>query len=1294
MNRADDAGSAAKRNDRTFAAMAAAYALGVFNDNYFKQAAMLLAIGAGLAHLQGTATTVFALPFILCSAYAGWLADRFPKKRVVVHGKLLELCAMLVGAVGIVTANWAAILAMVFLMGLQSAIFGPALNGSIPEHFPSGEVVRINGLLKMATTMAILVGIALAGICLDFSGHLVAWAVSGEMLVAVVVVMVSLGGLTASLAIEKHRAAAPDKPFPWAGPLHSLTGLWHLRRDRQLFLAVGSDAFFYFLATLVVLIVNTLGLDLLRLSRTVTSLLSVALMVGVALGAVFAARRSTAEGWQKVLLPGATGMALGLMAAARAVSLPEGIRLPLLFGALIITGFSGGFFLIPITSFIQIRPARSDKGQVMGLVGFASFCGILLAGQLYGALDGVMDPVAMLAAAGAMSLGMALFYAVRFSGKKALARAVTARMLRTVLALRYKVEVKGLEKIESGQGRGGILFLANHPALIDPVILLSILYGDFCPRPLADHDQTDRFYLRPLMKLIRAIRIPHPGVTGRTSRDAVRAGIAAVAKALRQGDNILLYPAGRLYRSCREEIGANSAVATVLSENPGQRLVLVRTTGLWGSSFSWAAGRMPSPFGGFYTYLLFFLANGFFFGPRRRVEVEFVEPAAGSFPAEKMAVNRTLTSFFNKRVRPNTHVPCLWWQGRKGRILPEPKPAKRRRDLSHLPPAVKEPVKARLAGLAGGVEIREEDRLGADLGLDSLTIMELAVWLEKEFGLPVEDPESLVTAGDVMLAACGETGGRGRARGKRIPAAWFAGSRRTALDLARADTVAGAFLAAAAREPDRPIIADRRSGVKTYRQCVMGIMLLEKVLARRKDRHLGIMLPASNGAVLSYFATLFAGKVPVMLNWTIGPEPLAHCLEIAGVHRVVTARVLIEKLVNQGIDLSSLPVEWIYLEDLVQEISPAEKLTAFARSRLSWAGLREKTIAGTAAILFTSGSEALPKAVPLSHANILANLEAFTGVLSLRGDDRLLGMLPPFHSLGLSGTVIMPLCLGLKTTYHANPTEGAGLARLIGEYRSTLVIGTPTFVNGIIRQAAPANLESLRLLFTGAEACPAHVHEEVRRRLPGAVILEGYGVTECSPVVSVNTPEDPRPGTIGRVLPGMEYRIVGGEDFAPKAPGEKGLLLVRGDNVFAGYLREDNASCFVELDGKTWYNTGDLVSVSRDGVLSFKGRRKRFIKLGGEMISLPAIEAVLREHFPPAEQGGPSLAVEATAGDYPELVLFTTFTAERQEINRTLRRAGLSALHNIRRLVRLEAIPVLGTGKTDYRRLKAVLTEN
>jgi long-chain-fatty-acid--[acyl-carrier-protein] ligase len=217
------------------------------------------------------------------------------------------------------------------------------------------------------------------------------------------------------------------------------------------------------------------------------------------------------------------------------------------------------------------------------------------------------------------------------------------------------------------------------------------------------------------------------------------------------------------------------------------------------------------------------------------------------------------------------------------------------------------------------------------------------------------------------------------------------------------------------------------------------------------------------------------------------------------------------------------------------------------------------------------------------------------------------------------------------------------------------------------------------------------VYDALAKCCPQAIVIEGYGITECSPIVSANRPGRERRGPIGEPVRSLATAIVHPETLEPVAKGERGMLLVRGASVFSGYLQYQGESPFVEYQGQTWYRTSDLVRLDENDQLVFCGRLKRFVKLGGEMISLPAIEAVLERTLTQASEEGPAIAVEATPGDHPELVLFATTDLAREVVNRHLRDAGLSPLHNIRQIRRLEYIPLLGSGKTDYRALKALL---
>ncbi len=869
---------------------------------------------------------------------------------------------------------------------------------------------------------------------------------------------------------------------------------------------------------------------------------------------------------------------------------------------------------------------------------------------------------------------------------------LAARAVRMLLALRYRVNVRGIDAVARRGGRG-ILFLPNHPALIDPIILLSRLTGRFAPRPLADERQVDRFVMRHLADRLRTIRIPDVARQRAGVRTGVETAVEQCIAALEAGDNILLYPSGHVYRSRFEDLRGNTAVARILEKLPEVRVVLIRTRGLWGSAFSHARGGPPNVSAVLRKGALHLLANGLFFMPRRRVVIHVEEPEDLPRKAPREELNRFLEEFYNRDAEPNTYVPYYFWERGGVRHLPDPDFSVRSEQTENVPAGTRRIVVEHLRGMTGTTRIEPEMHLARDLGLDSLARTDLLVWLETEFGFAQPDVEALNTVADVLLAACGRLVSGALEELKPVPAAWF---RRG--DNARAGVpwettrITDAFLARAEQTPERPIIADQIRGVLTYRDIVTGLLVLSPRIAALPGRYVGVMLPASCIADVVYLACLFAGKVPVMINWTAGPRNVRHAVEAAGVRRVLTARALLERLAGSGTDLSDLDEYFAPLEALAASISLPAKLGAWLRARLSWARLRHAPVPDEAVVLLTSGSESLPKLVPLTHENILCNCRAVLEVAAIRRDDCLLGMLPPFHSFGLTVGMILPLAAGVCVVHSPDPTQGAMLARLIEAYRVTLMVGTPTFLAGILRSAGGHRLTSLRLVVTGAEKCPESVYDTLEARCPDATVIEGYGITECSPVVAVNDPAAPKRGTIGKVLPGLEYAIVDPDTLTPVPRGQRGMLLVRGPSVFKGYLAHAGESPFIEFNGKEWYRTGDLVVEDTAGVLTFAGRLKRFVKLGGEMVSLPAIEAAIEAHHGDPEADGPAIAVVPTPDDeHPELILFTTLDLDRETVNRALRAAGLSGLHNIRDVRRVDEIPVLGTGKTDYRALQAKL---
>ncbi len=857
------------------------------------------------------------------------------------------------------------------------------------------------------------------------------------------------------------------------------------------------------------------------------------------------------------------------------------------------------------------------------------------------------------------------------------------------LWLRYRVTVIGLDEVYRQYGKNGILFLPNHPALIDPVIMSSVLWRRFHPRALVIEKQIRASALKYCWKRLRILPLPEMGVTGMAGYNAVVEQINCCIDALKNGDNLLMYPAGRIYRSKTEKLRGNGGVARILSELPDVKIVLVRTTGLWGSDFGRGKGYQITFGQTLARHWKHVLLNGIFFMPRRKVTIEFVpRPADMPDGSDKEHLNRYLENFYNVAMRPNTYVPYTWFERGGTRIVPEPDTFNANEDTMRVPADVRHKVKTKLLELSGKKMLRDTDTLGTDLGLDSLVVAELHQWLQNEFGVEIPSPEKLRTVASVMIAAIGESSSVEPLTD--VPPNWFY-ENADPLTTTVAESIPQAFLMNAERYPDRPVWADQTSGVFTNRKMVLAIMALAPAIRKLDGTHIGIIMPATVVSTLLYLACQFAGKIPVMINWTVGNRNMRHCVDNADVRHILTARILIERLKGTGVDFSGLEESFVMLEDFKKRISLWQKLRALILSRISWESLRKAKITETAVVLFTSGSESMPKTVPLTHEGIIADLRDAIKDMGIRQDDCLLGMLPPFHSFGILLNTFFPCVSNIRVVYHANPTEGAMLARITAAYKVTFFCGTPTFVANILRNGTREQFELLHLVVTGAEKCPQSTLDLMHEKAPNAHLYEGYGITECSPIVSLNKPNATKFGTIGRLLDCTEGVVVNECNTRELQPGEPGMLLVRGTNIFHGYINYDGPSAFVTFQDKMWYRTGDIVKMDDEGYITFVGRLKRFVKIGGEMVSLPAIEEALLPAYPNPDPNakGPALAVESLGDDdSPQITLFTVLDLEREDVNQTLRNAGFSPIQFIKAVRKVESIPLLGTGKTDYRSLK------
>jgi acyl-[acyl-carrier-protein]-phospholipid O-acyltransferase/long-chain-fatty-acid--[acyl-carrier-protein] ligase len=426
-----------------------------------------------------------------------------------------------------------------------------------------------------------------------------------------------------------------------------------------------------------------------------------------------------------------------------------------------------------------------------------------------------------------------------------------------------------------------------------------------------------------------------------------------------------------------------------------------------------------------------------------------------------------------------------------------------------------------------------------------------------------------------------------------------------------------------------------------------------------------------------------------MLNFSTGMPTMLACAELAGLKYIVTSRAFLERARLNVDDFVKAGISLIYLEDVRADISGSRKWFTLLRHVLNPRSVirSSQTADSSAVIVFTSGSEGVPKGVELTHGNILANIRQMLAVTDITDCDRLFNCLPLFHSFGLTVGTFLPLVRGLYVFLYPSPLHYRVVPSVLYDRDCTVFLSTNTFLNGYARKAHPYDFRSLRYLFAAAEKLQ-ETTALVWSQKYGMRILEGYGATECGPCVSVNTPLEPRYGSVGRLLPGMEYKLEKVEGVE-----DGGRLFVRGPNVMKGYLNADANAKFLELGG--WYDTGDIVSVDADGYLNIRGRLKRFAKVSGEMVSLTAVEDALAGAFP--QHGLRCQVAIITRPDENKGEVLIAVTNESKltldEIRDAIKAKGLTNLSAPREIKVVKEIPKLGTGKVDHRGLQALMAE-
>jgi acyl-[acyl-carrier-protein]-phospholipid O-acyltransferase/long-chain-fatty-acid--[acyl-carrier-protein] ligase len=471
------------------------------------------------------------------------------------------------------------------------------------------------------------------------------------------------------------------------------------------------------------------------------------------------------------------------------------------------------------------------------------------------------------------------------------------------------------------------------------------------------------------------------------------------------------------------------------------------------------------------------------------------------------------------------------------------------------------------------------------------------------------------------------------------------------------------------------LTADRRI---TYSKALVTSLILTDKFRKYGRGFLGIMLPTSAGCSLAFLGALMCGMTPVMINYSTGAKRNAeYAQKKCGFRKVITSRAFIEKINCPPVD------GMVFLEDIVAGLSIKDKLKAAITGMFPADVIIRRIHAGreddNIVILFTSGSEKDPKAVQLTHRSVMSNIASFTRVSGVSDKDRMLANLPCFHIFGLTINLLTPLYHGMSIVSCANPLDNKMICAGVREEQATLMVGTPSFLWGYLRKSEPGDFESLRLVVCGADKCPDALRQAFLER-HGITLYEGYGTTETSPVISVNMPGNNRPGSVGKVLPDVEVRLENYETGKDCKPGETGRIMVKGDLVMKGYFDDLEETSMRLRHG--WYDTGDMGFSDEDGFLWHSGRLKRFVKIGGEMVSLVKVENVLERLLP---EGASCCVVEVPdALKGGKIIAAVTRPLDEKMVLKRMA-AQLPNLALPKQFVIIEELPRMGSGKIDFR---------
>jgi len=876
-----------------------------------------------------------------------------------------------------------------------------------------------------------------------------------------------------------------------------------------------------------------------------------------------------------------------------------------------------------------------------------------------------------------------------------------------LLKLRYDVKYQGLEKCLSRLGSDkSILVLSQYTTELDPLfIFLALEKKGIIVTPIFHFHMLFIRWIKRLWVLlgVKWVLPYHRKKYWLATEKNLRQMKEIAQNIDANRKNYLFSPNGYLQNSMFPSESDSTTSLLIKRERP---TLLVTVRGMWGSAFSHSCVGIPKkPVKTLWSCFFTLLKNGIFFAPKRKVFLQFELPDE-DFPFNEKSeiVNRYFNAYF---LRPfdwekyHIHldkigraiVPLYFWKKTR-KIYPYVGRTKEV-TLETVPKEIKNIVLKKIAALAKVKvsSLQMEQNLIKDLGLNSLDITELVVFLDDKFQVYAFF-ELLITVKDVILYAGGKKESPVfKEKREEYMQAWQDIKNRPKPKYIPSKTIFEAMFHTFDRMKSFPATFDYAAEMSYMRIKTIIIGFIEKI-KNLPNKRIGLLIRGSNYFNALAIATMMCKKTPVLLNWSLGINQLIKTCEIAQVDLILFDDMFFNRIeIPENMQKYFMSMyELRYTMELETRKESLEIARKSCQEIIKYYGLQDVKEDDTAVILFTSGTESQPKAVPLSHKNILSNEVAAAESIGLSEKDAFLGILPVFHIFGFSTSNILPLVFGCRVVFSENILDLHLAIEYIEEWKITIVCTTPTFLSSLLSLAKPEQLKSIRLFIVGAEKAPKELFDKVNNLKINAQLIEGYGITECSPILTLNKYNEPPKGA-GYPLKNVEIKIVDPETKKPIPAKSRGLILAKGPSVFAGYLN-DKLDPFVYIDNEKWYNTKDLGYLDEEGALYLTGRLSRTVKKGGELISFPLIEEVLYSTIKKKVTKPFYLAIfSKEISKKVRLILCSNLSLSLEEVNNYLKEAKMGNIYFLDKVIKVDPFPLFATGKIDYKKIEKILDE-